>query len=413
MEAGLLERFVTTVAFNRSSGHGTSNSWASGISGRLRRHTRGREIPDFLNVPVETFPVRELIRLAATRVGLNDVTCSRIWEWAETSFDRQVAATWAGRATCLYGCEHASVESFKRQKAEGGYNVLWQVIAHHRTVYRLLREEYEIFPDAVTANQRHLFAIEPRINARKDEQYALADLIVCNSEFSRQTFIEAGVPAHKLLAIPTGCPPVTADASAPRQTLQGAMVFLCAGSQSIRKGIPYLIEAWRRLQPAAQAELWLVGRMELPRRLLDGLPANMRIRPSVPRAELSQIFCRASVLVLPTLCEGLAHVVLEALAAGLAVITTEHSGCGDLVEDGVNGWKVPIRNVDALAESMQWCLDHPREVGEMQRQSLTKARSWQEEAFMQAHTETIANFLSRRKILDPEKFAMIQESHAG
>src|SRR5262249_14801987 len=153
----------------------------------------------------------------------------------------------------------------------------------------------------------------------------------------------------------------------------GPMIFLCAGTQSIRKGIPYLLEAWRKLQPGKNAELWLVGKMELPQRLLNSLPHNVIIKPSVSKPELKEIFRQSAYLVLPTLCEGLAHIVLEAMSAGRGVITTENSGCGDLVEDGVNGWKVPIRNVDVLADKINWCLENPKAQAEMGRNSLKKA----------------------------------------
>ena len=181
------------------------------------------------------------------------------------------------------------------------------------------------------------------------------------------------------------------------------MIFVSAGSQSVRKGIPYLLEAWRRVKPVAGAELWLVGQMELPVDLLKNLPANVVIKPPVPRDELETILRGASVLVLPTLGEGLAHIVLEALSAGLAIVTTENSGCGDLVEDGVNGWKIPIRDSEALSDRLSWCLDHPSEVAEMQRQSQRKAAGWQEEHFVASHTKTIKAFLAEKGISEHEQ----------
>ncbi|HKO63280.1 MAG TPA: hypothetical protein VJV03_19105, partial [Pyrinomonadaceae bacterium] len=85
--------------------------------------------------------------------------------------------------------------------------------------------------------------------------------------------------------------------------------------------------------------------------------------------------------------------------AGLAIVTTENSGCGDLVEDGVNGWKVPIRDVDALAHRLQQCVDAPDLVVEMGRNSAIKAHQWQEADFAAAHANVISKFLSQH--LDP------------
>ena len=391
-EAGLLQRFVTTVAV----GNGSDPAFFSYLPDQLRRRLRskfsGRTIPDFLNVPVETYPTREMINLAGRRTGVGDIAAHRLWEWAETSFDKQVAAHWAGRAPVIYGCEHASVETFKQQKEAGGLNILWQVIAHHDTVYGLLREEYEMYPEAMTPYISRMFLDADRINQRKDEQFESADLIVTNSEFSRRTFIEAGIAPEKVTAIPTGCPPVVSSDGRSRNQ-HSKMIFLCAGTQSIRKGTQYLLQAWKQLSPEA-AELWIVGKMELPSHLLTGLPASVVIKPSVPREELTEIFREADVLVLPTLGEGLAHIILEAMSAGLPIVTTENSGCGDLVENGVNGWKVPIRNIDELAWRLGQCIEEPDLVAEMGRNSTTKARQWQEADFAAAHANVIQEFLA-------------------
>jgi glycosyltransferase involved in cell wall biosynthesis len=174
------------------------------------------------------------------------------------------------------------------------------------------------------------------------------------------------------------------------------MIFLSAGSQSIRKGVPYLLKAWRKIRPA-EAELWLVGQMQLPASMLNDLPVSAVVKPPVQTYEMETVLRKASVLILPTLAEGLAHVVLEALSAGLAIITTENSGCGDLVEDGVNGWKVQTRDSDAIAERITWCLEHPDEVKEMQLKSQEKARCWQQKDFSDRHARLIKTFLVGRK----------------
>src|SRR6185369_12893033 len=67
----------------------------------------------------------------------------------------------------------------------------------------------------------------------------------------------------------------------------------------------------------------------------------------VPRASMPDVYRRADVLVLPTLFEGSAITVFEALACGLPVITTDHAG--SVVRDGVEGFVVPVRDAETLA----------------------------------------------------------------
>lgn len=127
---------------------------------------------------------------------------------------------------------------------------------------------------------------------------------------------------------------------------------LTAGTRSLRKGVHYLLKAWRRLAPAGDVELWLVGKMSLAPRLLEKLPGRVVVRPSVPHQELFEIYRRASVLVFPSLCEGFGMVITEAMANGLPVITTSSTAGPDLIESGKNGFIVPIRDSEKLAETI-------------------------------------------------------------
>jgi glycosyltransferase involved in cell wall biosynthesis len=397
VQAGLLRQFVTTLAVSPPSERGWWERLAWRCLGRSQRLLGTRQVPEWLSGYVERYPVRELVRVATNRLGCGAVTCDRIWQWAEAGFDRQVARRWAGRTPCIYGCEHASVETFRRQKAAGGLTILWQVIAHPRVMGRLLREETDQFPTTATAYTRHVQQTAERVDARKEEQFALADLIVANSAFVRQTFIEAGIPAEKVVVVPTACPPVC-PATEPERTKSGKLIFLSAGTQTVRKGTHLLLEAWRRLRPPAGAELWLMGRMELPEKLLSDLPANVVVRPPVPRAELHELFGQVAVFVLPTLCEGRAHVLLEAIAHGVPVVTTGHAGCDDVIQPGRNGWIVPIRDTEALAERLQWCLEHLDELAAMRAASRLIALGWQEADFNQLQAETVRRFLREQGV---------------
>jgi glycosyltransferase involved in cell wall biosynthesis len=76
---------------------------------------------------------------------------------------------------------------------------------------------------------------------------------------------------------------------------------------------------------------------------------------------------RCSVFVLPSYREGTPKSNLEAMSCGRAVITTDAPGCRETVEDGVNGFLVPVRDADAVREKMEWCLDHPEQTAAMGR----------------------------------------------
>ena len=189
-----------------------------------------------------------------------------------------------------------------------------------------------------------------RVNAIKEEEIALADLIVAQSDYVAETLRAAGVPTDKIVSLPSAAPPVQpARTEFPRDQV----IFLSAGSQSLRKGTHYLLQAWRSLKSHTGLKLWMVGNNTLPATFTKDLPGEAWASPAVPKPRLLELYRAASVLVLPTLAEGFAYVVLEAMAAGLPIITTRNSGCGSFVQDGVNGFTFDAYSAEALLATLQ------------------------------------------------------------
>jgi glycosyltransferase involved in cell wall biosynthesis len=89
----------------------------------------------------------------------------------------------------------------------------------------------------------------------------------------------------------------------------------------------------------------------------------------------------ASVLVLPSICDGFGMVVNEAMAQGLPVICSSNAGASQLVVEGVNGFVVPPADPGSLAERLAWCLDHPAELRSMGVRAAESARNWTWGAF--------------------------------
>lgn len=77
-------------------------------------------------------------------------------------------------------------------------------------------------------------------------------------------------------------------------------------------------------------------------------------------------FAQSHVFVLPSFYrEGLPRTILEAMATGRAILTTDNVGCREPIVEGENGWLVPVRDSKALAEKMMWFIDHPEQVESM------------------------------------------------
>ena len=127
------------------------------------------------------------------------------------------------------------------------------------------------------------------------------------------------------------------------------------GRVEIAKGLPYLLEAWRKLN-LRNAELVLVGEVAKEMRPFfdaSALP-GLRLMGLLPAREVSEWYRRSHLFVFPSVNEGLARSIMEAMASGLPVIATDLSGGDDCITTGVEGAVIPARNAEALAESISW-----------------------------------------------------------
>ena len=391
-EAGLLSAYVTSFRYDRQSRLGRLLRTALGlVMGDPEQVLARRVITEVPREMVRSRPLPELIRMAAVK-GTDPIVADRVWEVTEKWFDRLVARRHLDGADAVYAYEHAALASFQAQKRRGGRCIYEMPITHHATTTRYLDEEFARFPSVETDRDRHLRRLAPRRNQRKDRELGMADLVVCNSSFTRDSLLRTGVPAEKVVVIPLGAPAVW-DAPQPRSYVP--FVFLSAGTQSVRKGTHYLLEAWRKVKPRAAAELWLVGAMTLPPELVAGLPGTVVLRPSMPRRELFDLYRRAGVLVFPSLCEGFGQVITEAMSQGLPVITTANTAGPDFIEHGRNGFLVPIRDSERLAETMQWCLDHPDAMQEISRAAMERTARWQWSDYRAALGAAVSRFLDQ------------------
>jgi glycosyltransferase involved in cell wall biosynthesis len=379
-EAGRLRAMVTTFAYQPGGTLGRvlrrlpGGEWAD-------RQLQRRRVSEVGGAEIITHPLPEIVRVGVAAARLGPIALDLAWELTERWFDRLVARRHLRDVDAVYGYEHAALRTFESQRARGGVRLYEMPICHHRTLEEILEPEYARFPEVRTPYDIHLRRMAPRRNRRKDAELRLADLVVTNSTFSRESLLRAGVPDDRVVTVPLAAPPVVRGRE---RRAGGPFVFLSAGTQSVRKGVHYLLEAWRRLAPGQGTELWLVGTMQLPARVRAGLPGTVRIHPPVPRAELFDLYRRADVLAFPSLCEGFGLVITEAMAHGLPVITTPNTAGRDLIEHRRNGLLVPIRDPEALAEAMAWCLGHRAELADIGREAARTAAAWQWDDYRRA-----------------------------
>jgi glycosyltransferase involved in cell wall biosynthesis len=211
----------------------------------------------------------------------------------------------------------------------------------------------------------------PEKLARKDEELRLAGRIVVASSFTKATLAECPFLIAPVSVVPYGTDQSSEEAC---EIKSGLLRVLYVGSLSQRKGIAEVFEAVEAM--GSHVELTLIGaKTGFECAALDKALARHRWIPSLSRERILAEMRRHDVLVLPSLFEGFGLVVTEALSQGLPVITTSHTCGPDVIEEGVEGFLVPIRDAAAVTEKLDRLARDRNLLTEMSQAALKKARS--------------------------------------
>lgn len=272
--------------------------------------------------------------------------------------DRIAARALRPGADLFVGWSSCSLKTLRRAKALGMIGVIERGSSHMRCQQAILTEEFERLGKRFS--QTH-----PKVIDQEIAEYHEADAIVTPSSFTRRTFLAEGVPEDKLITVPYGAD-LSAFRPVPKEDEKFRVIF--CGGLTIRKGVHYLLQAFAELY-LPDAELWLVGGVteEIRPFLEHYRRPDIVIHGSKPQSELPWYYGQGTIFCLPSLEEGMALVLLQAMACGLPVLCTVNTGGEDVVREGVDGFVVPIRDMDALKARILWAYGHRSQCLEMGR----------------------------------------------
>lgn len=278
-----------------------------------------------------------------------------------------------GSDSILFAYDTGALEAMEWGREKGLQCVLNQMDPS-RVEVELVRQEENRWPGWVT----NAINVPEAYFRRREQEWALADRIVINSEFCREALIQQGVPAEKLVVVPlcyetsedkTGNP--LANASARKGSDPLRVLFL--GQVILRKGIQYLL-ATAKLLERENIHFDVVGPIGITPEAVGSAPGNVTFHGRTGRDETAAWYQRSHVFVLPTLSDGFAITQLEAMAYGLPVIATPCSG--KVVRDGEDGFIVPPRDPEALASTLQRYLSTPDLLPKQSRAALEKSKQF-------------------------------------
>jgi alpha-maltose-1-phosphate synthase len=372
-EANLLREFWTTISWNSDS------IFDKAVPARLCETLRRRAYPEIVRKRTHSLPLRETARLLLGAANVPFVSEHETGllsiDAISRALDRKVAMEIArtGKFTAVYGYEDCAFETFAAAQKRGFARLYDLPIGYWRAAQRIFAEEREREPEWATTLTGTRDS-EAKL-ARKDEELRLANRVIVASTFTKSTLAESP-HSRDISVIPYGAAPIN---DGELLNCAGKLRILFAGALGQRKGLSYALRAIEMLG-RDHCELTLLGRKATPScQPLNDAVRRHRWLPSLSHPEVLREMRAHDVVVFPSLFEGFGLVITEAMSQGTPVITTRHTAGPDIIEDGLDGFIVPIRSAEAIAEKLELLAREPYRLYEMKiaAREKAKASSWE------------------------------------
>jgi D-inositol-3-phosphate glycosyltransferase len=251
----------------------------------------------------------------------------------------------AGEIDIVHTWPMGARETLRTARRLGIPTVLERPNAHTRFAYEAVRDECDRLGVALPADHEHAYNAD--ILRLEEEEYALADRLLCPSDFVLQTFLDEGFAPERLARHRYGYDDARFHPPSGPRRRAGGLTVLFVGVCAVRKGVHFALEAWLRSPASAQGRLLIAG---------DFLPeyaqklAPMLAHPSVEvlghRSDVPELMRASDALVLPSIEEGSALVTSEALASGCVPVVSDAAGA--LCQHGVDGLVHRAADVETL-----------------------------------------------------------------
>jgi len=201
------------------------------------------------------------------------------------------------------------------------------------------------------------------------EGHRLADVVIAPSTKSAELLRSEG--CRNVVVIPHGV-------TLPRKVRPIPDKFDVAylGAVGPDKGLVYLIQAWGMLNYPDSRLILAGGGTETLEPFISQLTDKGLIVLLGRVPNISEVYNACSTAIFPSVTEGFGIGILEAMSYGRPVITTEGAGAADCINNGLNGFIVPIRSPEAIADRIDWFRNNREKIPEMGQKARMKARNY-------------------------------------
>jgi glycosyltransferase involved in cell wall biosynthesis len=386
LEAGILREFHTTVASF------PGNFWDMVGKSGWGREFRRRNFDARLKSLTVQHPFRELGRMLASRLEIRGlvrhetgVFCLDAVYQAQDRIIAKRLRRFPRSYTAAYTYEDGALETLTAARELGMGRIYELPIAYWQTVKQLLAEEAERLPGWKLTLGGGVSDSAAKLD-RKTKELNLSQTVICPSHFVARSLPEFVHVQKKVVIALFGSPPLSPPKDHVPLPVGKKLRVLFAGSLSQRKGLADLMTSMRMLK-RDDVELVIMGTPQAPLEFYRNECKEFTFEKVRPHSQVLQLMQSCDVLCLPSIVEGRALVMQEAMSQGLPLIITPNTGGEDLIEAGVTGFLVPIRRPDVIADKIMWFADNRAALPEMSRAAQLKASqlTWK------AYCQTIMN----------------------
>lgn len=374
-EQNNLFRFYTSIAVFPDS------YWMRLTKFSVFKELKRRTFKPILKDYIQTSPWNEISRIVFSKLGIKIFTAHEAGFFSidkiYQNLDRKVANTLKNAkkngVTAVYAYEDGALETFIKAKELGLICIYDLPIAYWETGRKLMQEEAQRLPAWAKTLGGGILDSEAKLE-RKRRELALADVVIGPGSFVINSLPEWSLEKIKIVS-PFGSPKNDSGTLLSSKNKDKPLRVLFVGSMGQRKGLGDLFEAVNQLK-GIPVELVVLGSLLAPIEFYNSQLANFTYEPGRSHEEVLKLMRTCDVFCLPSIVEGRALVMQEAMSQGLPIIITPNTGGEDLVIEGETGFLVPIRSPYAIAEKIKWFAENRDQITVMGEKAIKHAENY-------------------------------------
>ena len=394
-EGGLLFRYVTTV-YNKDDSLLMRFVKLFLNKDSFQRASK-RKCPGLDDNDVIQFCELEgILLLALQRIDFTRILSNKVQRYVTNKFQRKLANYVIRNpqieAVISYDTNSSVLFSILKDKVPHVKLIMDNAHPNRHYLYHSYHENWGCVGDFSKTLEACGYLMDSKNAEVYGEEARKADYHIVASSYSTQALVFDNISQNRIFKVPYGVDD-NRFLKSNRSYSQEKLQVLFVGEVNQRKGIRQVLEAAKVIN-SDKVVFNIVGLgKEYCSELYSEYESYVHFLGRVPYEELLHQFSSSHIFLFPTMGEGFGLVLLEAMASGLPVITTENCGGKDIVVNEQNGFIIPVGDTKSIIDKVNWALTHPIQLQEMSIEAVNTARNYTWPAYEDGVRSAISQIL--------------------